>query len=209
MTYVDHRKPPDRARRRPNRSHSAVGAAIVAAAAMVATFAFILTNGTSTPPATDDSVRAGGERDATAPVATPSRNAAPSINASKADRKPPATTASVRPPDTGPESPAFRKGQWIAVLDRYPSDVGMAADQLAKNLAAKLITAGVPAKALLANGQYRGLSNSNLEPIRDTWIVYVGPASSSAAALTICESPKTQKIYSSPACPTFEPATAR
>jgi hypothetical protein len=86
----------------------------------------------------------------------------------------------------------------------------MDAGVLAKNLAAKLIAAGVPAKAMLANGQYPGLANSSLEPIRATWIVYLGPTSSSATAIDVCSSPKTQKAYGSqPVCPTYEPATAR
>jgi hypothetical protein len=177
---------------------------------MVTAFAFILTNGNSTP-TTDDHLRAGAVPLVTTPSATPSADPAPSIDATKADRNPNARKTSAPPaPNTGPESPSFRRGQWIAVLDTYPADVGMAADQLAKNLAAKLIAAGVPAKAMLANGQYPGLANSNLEPIRDTWIVYLGPTTSSATALTLCSSPKTQTAYGSqPVCPTYEPATAR
>lgn len=211
MTHLDHRKPPGRAaRKKPNRSHSAIGAAVVAGAAMVAAFAFILTNGNSTP-TTDDRLRTEPVPPVTTPSVVPSADPAPSIDASKADRNPnaakPATPVT---PNTGPESPTFRRGQWIAVLDTYPADVGMDAGVLAKNLAAKLIAAGVPAKAMLANGQYPGLANSSLEPIRATWIVYLGPTSSSAAAIDVCSSPKTQKAYGSqPVCPTYEPATAR
>jgi hypothetical protein len=63
---------------------------------------------------------------------------------------------------------------------------------------------------MLASGQYPGLANSNLEPIRDTWIVYFGPVSSSATALSVCSSPATRKAYGGqPVCPTYEPATAR
>lgn len=211
MTHVDHRKPSDRAAgNKLNRSHSAVGAAIVASAAMVAVFAFILTNGASSPSETGNGAASGGQRDAATPTVDPTSNAAPSIAASKADRKPPAptTSKSAALPNTGPESPVFRAGQWIAVIDTYPADAGMPADQLAKDLAAKLIAAGVPAKALLANGQYPGLSNGSLEPFRNTWVVYIGPASSTAAALNICQSQKTQKVYSNPACPTYEPAAS-
>jgi hypothetical protein len=209
VTHLDHRKPPGRAaRKKPNRSHSAIGAAIVAAAAMVAAFAFILTNGNSTP-TTDDRLRSEAVPQVTVPSVVPSANPAPSIDASKADRNPSAKS-SPRLPNTGPASPTFRRGQWIAVLDTYPADVGMEADRLAKDLAAKLIAAGVPAKAMLADGQYPGLANSNLEPIRATWIVYLGPMSSSAAAINVCSSAKTQKAYGSqPVCPTYEPATAR
>jgi hypothetical protein len=177
---------------------------------MVTAFAFILTNGNSTP-TTDGPLRGGAVPLITTPSATPSATTAPSIDASKADRNPsPGKTSAPPTPDTGPESPTFRRGQWIAVLDTYPADGGMAADQLAKNLAAKLVAAGVPAKAMLANGQYPGLANSNLEPIRATWIVYFGPTSSSATAIAVCSSPATRKAYGSqPVCPTYEPATVR
>ncbi|HEY0472484.1 MAG TPA: hypothetical protein VGD34_12480 [Kribbella sp.] len=210
MTDLDHRKAPDRAAgKKPNRSHSAIGAAVVAGAAMLTAVAFILSNGNSTP-TTDQPLRGGAVPLITTPSATPSATTAPSIDASKADRNPSPAKATPPPPNTGPESPTFRRGQWIAVLDTYPTDVGMAADQLAKNLAAKLIAAGVPAKAMLASGQYPGLANSNLEPIRDTWIVYFGPVSSSATALAVCSSPATRKAYGGqPVCPTYEPATSR
>jgi hypothetical protein len=234
VTHLDHRKPPARAARRkqsasvpssdgtvrkkPNRSHSAVGAAVVAGAAMVAAFAFILTNGSSNPSTTDDGIRTGSLPQASTPAAQP--NPAPSVTSGKADRKPPSAqtstrtgtgtvTKSVAPPNTGSESPAFRRGQWIAVLETFSTDAGMPADQLAKDMATKMIAAGLPAKALLAAGQYPGLANSNFQPIRDTWIVYLGPFSSAQAANTLCNSPKTQAAYGSlPACPTHEPATA-
>jgi hypothetical protein len=211
VTHLDHRKQPDRGARnhrsprpnRPNRSRSAIGAAVVAGAAMVAAFAFILTNGPPDP-AIDDGLRGG--RDVTTPTAPPSADPAPSVNASKADRKPPATKPSAPAPNTGAESPTFRAGQFIAVLDSYPTDAGMAADQLARNLAAKLITAGVPAKAMLARGQYPGLSTSDHKPITDTWLVYLGPTTSVETALDLCVSPKTQNVHRNVACPTYEPA---
>jgi hypothetical protein len=236
VTHLDHRKPPARAtrkkqsasrpssdgtvRKKPNRSHSAVGAAVVAGAAMVAAFAFILTNGSSNSSTTDDSIRTGSLPQASTPAALPKSDPAPSVSSGKADRKPPSAktstrtgtgtvTKSVAPPNTGPESPTFRRGQWIAVLETYSTDAGMPADQLAKDMAAKMIAAGVPAKALLADGQYPGLANSSFQPIRDTWIVYLGPLSSAQAVSTLCNSPKTQAAYGSlPACPTHEPATA-
>jgi hypothetical protein len=231
VTHLDHRKPPARAARRSaptsrgsgrkkaNRSHSAIGAAVVAGAAMVAAFAFILTNGRSD--STDDSIRTGSLPQASTPAVQPSSNPTPAASG-KADRKPPAgktapgkstastrTTRSATPPDTGSQSPVFRRGQWIAVVDSYPTDAGIPADQLARSLAAKMIAAGVPAKALLANGQYPGLANSNLEPTINTWIVYVGPFPPADAANALCVSTKTQQAYGSlPACPTHEPAKA-
>jgi cell division septation protein DedD len=218
VTHLDHRKPPARAtrtvRRKAKRSHSAVGAAVVAGAAMVAAFAFILTNGNSDS-TTDDSIRTGSLPQASTPAALPKSNPAPSVSSGKADRKPPAgktsarTSKSVAPPNTGADSPTFRRGQWIAIIDSYPSDAGMPAAELAKGMAAKMIAAGVPAKALLANGQYPGLANSNFEPVSDTWFVYLGPVSSADEANTLCTSAKTQRAYGSfLACPTHEPATA-
>jgi hypothetical protein len=233
VTHLDHRKPPARAARRnapsshgsgrkkANRSHSAIGAAVVACAAMVAAFAFILTNGRSDSSTTDDSIRTGSLAQASTPAVQPSSNPTP-VASGKADRKPPVgktapgksttstrTTKSATPPDTGSQSPVFRRGQWIAVVDSYPTDAGIPADQLARSLAAKMIAAGVPAKALLANGQYPGLANSNLEPVINTWIVYIGPFPTADAANALCVSPKTQQAYGSlPACPTHEPAKA-
>ncbi|MGW1344731.1 hypothetical protein ACWCOV_27070 [Kribbella sp. NPDC002412] len=234
---MDHRRPPARAARRqhkspsrqrtdpqqgharkPQRSHSAVGAAIVAAAAMVAVFAFILTRGSSDP-ATDDALRSGAaDGGAGAPAASaPAQTSDPSAagNTAKADRKPPASSApkakAIAPsatPDTGPASPVFRRGQWIAVLEKYGTDGGLDAEPLAKATAIKLINAGVPAKAMLVDGQYQGIANSSMEPVTDTWMVYLGPGKSSAQMLDLCAAPKTQRAYSSPACPTYEPAGA-
>jgi hypothetical protein len=234
VTPVDHRRPPARAARRqqkspsrqshsqhgrarkPQRSHSAVGAAIVAAAAMVAVFAFILTRGSSSPPI-DEGLRtgaaaAGGAGAAGASAPTQSVDPTASVN-TKADRKPPASSAAPKTttsatPNTGPESPAFKRGQWIVVMDRYPTDAGMEADQLAKAAAIRMIEAGVPAKAMLVDGQYPGIANSSLEAVTDTWVVYLGPGTSSAQMLDLCSAPKTQRAFSSTACPTYEPAGA-
>jgi hypothetical protein len=191
----------------------------VASLAVAAVVAFILTRGSSTAPPTDDSLRVGaaanGGAAAAAPsVPTPTTDPAPSGSTSKADRQPPATSASVEkaqtgaPVNTGPESPVFKRGQWIAVLDKYPTDVGMQADQLAKSAAAKLIAAGVPAKAMLVDGQYPGIANSSLEPITGTWVLYLGPGTTSQQMENLCSAPKTQRAYNSPACPTYEPAVA-
>ncbi|ADB31321.1 hypothetical protein Kfla_2245 [Kribbella flavida DSM 17836] len=187
------------------RSSAVIGAAVVASTAILGTFGFILSNGT-TP---DPQAGSGTVRD-TATSAPPSTEPAPALpSTAKADRKPAVTpSASSAPPNTGPESPKFRRGQWIAVLDTYPTDAGMAADQLAKDLAGQLIKAGVPAKALLATGQYPGLTTSDLRPVSDAWIVYIGPATSSEAAINLCVSPKIQRIHANNACPTYEPASA-
>ncbi|GAA1558440.1 hypothetical protein GCM10009804_14060 [Kribbella hippodromi] len=177
-------------------------------------FAFILTRGTSTdPPA--DSLRMGTDSEA---AAAPSTDG----GTTKADRKPPVsapkttvkaqtTTPPTTPPavNTGPVSPKFKRGDWIAVLDKYPTDVGLDAGQAAKDTATKLSRAGVPAKAMLVNGQYPGLTNSSLTPVTATWVVYLGPGTSSEQMLNLCLDPRTQRIYPSPACPTYEPAATR
>jgi hypothetical protein len=203
------------------RSHSAIGAAVVAGAAMVAAFAFILTNGSSST--TGNGIRTGSISQVGTPAAQPKADPAPTAGSGKADRKPPSSktaagrtspgktsvTKPTAPPNTGSQSPSFRPGQWIAVVDSYPTDAGMPADQLARSMAAKMIAGGVPARALLASGQYPGLANSNFEPISNTWFVYVGPFSSADAASALCVSSKAQKAYGSLlACPTYEPATA-
>lgn len=197
---------------RPKRSHAAIGAAVVAGTAMVGTFAFILSNGNSPDPQAGGSADTGRDSAVTAPP-PPKASAPAAPSTAKADRKPavpnPAsaqTSTVTKTPNTGAESPKFRSGQWIAVLDTYPTDAGMAADQLAKELAGKLINAGVPARAMLANGQYPGIVDGG-EPTTNTWIVYVGPATSSLNAMNACISPKVQKVYQNNACPTYEPAS--
>jgi hypothetical protein len=193
---------------RPKRSHAAVGAAVVAVTAVIGTLAFVLTNGSPSPEAGSGTDTG---RDTVVPSAAPSNDPTPPSTA-KNGRKPavPSSEASKTTtsttPNTGPESPTFRAGQWIVVLDTYPTDAGMAADQLAKSLAGKLINSGVPARALLANGQYPGLAGADGDPMTDTWIVYLGPATSSAAAVNVCSSAKVQKEHPNNACPTYEPA---
>ena len=210
--------PPPR-QRRAQRSHSAVGAAIVAAAALVAVFAFILTKGSSTPDESGDGLRLGVVPDGGAAGAPAAPVATADGNTTKADRNPapantapktaPKTQTSTPPPvNTGATSPVFKRGQWIAILDKYPTDVGMDADQTAKKAAAKLIKAGVPAKAMLVEGQYPGLADSSMEPITDTWVLYLGPGKSSEQMLDLCLDPKTQRAYPNSACPTYEPADA-
>ncbi|MDX6283143.1 MAG: hypothetical protein QOH03_4214, partial [Kribbellaceae bacterium] len=206
-------------RKKSKRSTAAVGAAIIAGAAVVATSAFILTNGGSSP-------QSGGNPpvpapQTTAPPKTKGAAAAPAaVNTAKADRKPPAakptspkptvatttTTRTSATPNTGPATPVFRRGQWIAVLDKYPTDAGMDAEQLAKELAAKLITAGVPGRAMFLNGQYPGIANSSLEPETGEWVVYLSALPSAEAALNLCQGSKTQAVHSNIACPTYEPA---
>ncbi|MEV6287441.1 hypothetical protein [Kribbella sp. NPDC051770] len=197
---------------RPRRSRAAIGAAVVAGTAMAGTFAFILTNGSSPDPQAGGSADTG--RDSVVTSAAPSNPPVPAApSTAKADRKPaapkPSTqkTTVTKTPNTGPASPKFRSGQWIAVIDTYPTDAGMAADQLAKELAGKLINAGVPARAMLADGQYPGIVDGG-EPTTATWIVFVGPATSSQNAMNACISPKVQKIHENNACPTYEPATS-
>jgi hypothetical protein len=193
---------------RPKRSHAAIGAAVVAMTAVAGTLAFILTNGSPPPeagtaPGRDTVVTSAAPGNDPAPVApsTAKNDRKPAVPSSEASKTTTSTT-----PNTGPESPTFRAGQWIVVLDTYPTDAGMAADQLAKSLAAKLINSGVPARALLASGQYPGLAGGDGDPMTDTWIVYLGPATSSAAAVNACSSPKVQKVHPNNACPSYEPA---
>ncbi|MEU4392888.1 hypothetical protein [Kribbella sp. NPDC023855] len=200
-------------RKKSKGSRTAAGAAIVAGAAVVATVAFVLTNGNSSPPQTAGDPPPVVAPQSSAPTTSKSSEGNPAPAAAKtakADRKPPpptqTTAATSATPNTGLASPVFKRGQWIAVIDKYPTDAGMEADQLAKQLAGKLIAAGVPAKAMLLQGQYPGVADSSLQPESDAWVVYLGPVATSAAALDVCQAPKTQAVYPSLACPTYEPA---
>jgi len=87
------------------------------------------------------------------------------------------------------------------MLDKYPADAG----ETAKETAAKITRAGIPAKAMLVDGQYPGLTTSSLTPVTGTWMVYLGPGTSSEQMLNLCLDPRTQAAYQSP-CPTYEPA---
>jgi hypothetical protein len=110
------------------------------------------------------------------------------------------------PANPAADSPRFRPNQWIALVDTYPTDGALPAEQTAKDLATQLRGAGIAARAILAKGQYPGLAKGDGTPLRDAWIVYIGPSGSPGAARNLCAAPKTQQIYSSPVCPTFEPA---
>ena len=205
MTRADHRK------RKKQRSRSAVSAGIVAGLALAAVFGYILTRGSAEGPAADG-LRMGSGTDTGA--AAPAQSA--TGTATKGDRKPPvaattkptvtepstkAQTVTPPPVDTGPTSPKFKHGQWIAVLDKYPAD----AEQSPRDTATRITRAGIPAKAMLVNGQYPGLTDSSLTPVTGTWVVYLGPGASSAQMLNLCQDPRTQAAYPS-ACPTYEPA---
>ena len=207
-------------RKKSKRSTAAVGAAIIAGAAVVATFVFVQTNGGSPSPQSGSKPPIAAPQ-TSAPPKTKSAAAAPAaVNTAKADRKPAVTkptapkpsvakttpTRTSATPNTGPATPVFRRGQWIAVLDQYPTDAGMDAEQLAKGLAAKLIAAGVPGRAMFLNGQYPGIANSNLEPETNMWVVYLSALPSAEAALNLCQGSKTQAVHSNIACPTYEPA---
>jgi hypothetical protein len=181
---------------------------------VVAVVAFILTRGSSDPAA--DGLRMGSGTDvgAAAPATPSTGSTAP---ATKADRKPPASAKSTpktsrtqvsSPPsvNTGPEAPKFKRGQWIVVLEKYTTDVGMDAEQSAKDTATKLSEAGIPAKAMLVDGQYPGVVNSSWEPVTNSWFVYLGPGTSSEQMLNLCLDPRTQRIHGNPSCPTYEPA---
>lgn len=180
----------------------------MASLAMVAVFAFILTRGTASDSPADGLRMGSGTDNGAAAPAEPTASA--SGGATKADRKPPVSAAkptakaqTTTPPavNTGPTSPKFKQGQWIAMLDKYPAEAG----QMAKDTATKITRAGIPAKAMLVDGQYPGITNSSLAPVTGTWVVYLGPGTSSEQILNLCIDPRTQAAYQS-ACATYEPA---
>ncbi|TCM43716.1 hypothetical protein [Kribbella sp. VKM Ac-2568] len=110
-------------------------------------------------------------------------------------------------PTTGPDSPAFAAGQWIALVDSYPAGSGVA-EQTARDLAAQLKAGGVAAQVLNAAGQYPGLTNAARQPLRDAWVVYVGPVGAADQAATLCRSEAVRKVRSGAACIAFQPAEA-
>lgn len=203
-----------RSAKKPSRSRAAIGAVLVAGVAIAAAVAYILTNGggSSAPQAGSNPPLVLAPQTSAPPKTVAGSNPAPAVaKTAKADRKPPVApkttaTRTSETPNTGPDSPVFKRGQWISVIDTYTTDAGMNADELAKGLAGKLIAAGVPARAMLLEGQYPGIANSNLEPETDAWVVYLAPLGSSEAALKLCQSPQTQAAHSNLACPTYEPA---
>ena len=182
----------------------------MASLAMVAVFAFILTRGTDSDSPADGLRMGSGTDNGAAAPAEPTTSATGSVT--KADRKPPVSAAAPNPTaqaktttppavNTGPTSPKFKQNQWIAMLDKYPADAG----QMAKDTATKITRAGIPAKAMLVDGQYPGITNSSLAPVTGTWVVYLGPGTSSEQILNLCLDRRTQAAYQS-ACPTYEPA---
>ncbi|MDX6236438.1 MAG: hypothetical protein QOG10_1253 [Kribbellaceae bacterium] len=117
----------------------------------------------------------------------------------------PSGPASV-PPGGGPDSPLFQPGEWVALVNSYPVGSGVA-EQTARDLAKQLNTAGVGARVLNATGQYVGLVNVGRQPLRDAWVVYVGPAASGSEAEAICKS-QARKTFSQAVCLTYQPAEA-
>lgn len=175
---------------------------LLVCAALVGALVFTLFRG-------DDTASSAGDGTAAAPAPPPVSPGTPAMRSSRpmaSPTRPVTTTRRSVPADPAAGSPKFRAGQWIALIDTYPTDGGLPAEQTAKELAGQLAAAGVGAKALLADGQYPGLAKGDGTRLRDAWIVYVGPSRTSAAARNICAASKTQQVYSSPACPTFEPA---
>ena len=110
-------------------------------------------------------------------------------------------------PTTGPNSPPFTPGQWISLVEAYPVGSGVA-EPTARDLAARLNSGGVAAQVLNAAGQYPGLTNASRQPLRDAWVVYVGPAGAAGQAEAICKSEAVQKVHST-GCLTYEPAKAQ
>ena len=43
---------------------------------------------------------------------------------------------------------------------------------------------------MLVDGQYPGITNSSLAPVTGTWVVYLGPGTSSEQILNLCLDPK-------------------
>ena len=117
----------------------------------------------------------------------------------------PSQTASI-PVSPGADSPAFAAGQWVAVVELYPTDDGVTAENAARDLARRLATAGVPSGVLLARGQYPGITDPNNLPLKNAWAVYIGPGTSPDQVQGLCLD-KAKKIDSLALCAPRQPAT--
>lgn len=113
-------------------------------------------------------------------------------------------TGSVSVP--GADSPVFVAGQWVAVVELFPTDAGISAENAARDLARRLATAGLPSGVILARGQYPGLIDTNHAPLNNVWVVYVGPRGSPDQVQGPC-SDTAKKIDPSALCAPRQPAT--
>lgn len=107
----------------------------------------------------------------------------------------------------GPDSPVFTPDQWIAVVEQYPADAGVTAENSARDLARRLAAAGVSSGVLFARGQYPGLTNASGRPLTDSWVVYAGPATSSQQVESTCTG-KARQVYNLAQCTVRQPARA-
>jgi hypothetical protein len=106
----------------------------------------------------------------------------------------------------GPDSPVFAPGQWVAVVELYPTDAGISAETHARDLARQLASAGVPSGVLRARGQYPGLTNQAGQPLNNAWVVYVGPGPNPDQVQGPCTD-KAPKIDPTALCAPRQPAT--
>jgi hypothetical protein len=107
----------------------------------------------------------------------------------------------------GPGGVQFRPGEWIAVVTFQPAGSG-AAEQVARDLAARLSSGGVEAKVLHATGNYPGLVKIDRKtPLADDWVVYLGPKSTSGEVVTSCRSEAVQKVHKGD-CIAYQPGQA-
>jgi hypothetical protein len=134
----------------------------------------------------------------------PGQTGQPSQPATPTDGGPSQTpSVSVTP---GADSPLFVAGQWVAVVELFPTDAGISAETAARDLAQQLAAAGLPSGVLRANGQYAGLIDTNHVRLNNVWVVYVGPGSSPDQVQGAC-SDKAKKIDPRALCAPRQPAT--
>lgn len=114
-------------------------------------------------------------------------------------------TGSVSVP--GADSPVFAAGQWVAVVELYPTDNGVTSEDAARDLAGRLATAGMPSGVLLARGQYPGIIDPNGVPLRNAWVVYIGPGTSADQVQRLCIDKAKKTIDPLAFCVPRQPAT--
>jgi hypothetical protein len=128
----------------------------------------------------------------------------PSQPATPTDGGPSQTPSIPVPP--GADSPVFAPGDWVAVVELFPTDAGVTSEDTARDLARRLAAAGLQSGVLRARGQYPGVVGTNNLPLNNAWVVYIGPGDSPDQLQGDC-SDKAKQIDPNAICAPRQPAT--
>jgi hypothetical protein len=163
----------------------------------------------TTPKAPPSSPTPSGNPTTAGPITSAVPSDSPGASPTTPGQTQPTSGGPTSPPVIGPDAPDFGENEWISLVNAWPAGSSANVEQQAKDLAKRLTDAGVKAGALHATGQYAGLINlSTREPLRDDWVVYVGPAPTSGAAQAGCDSNTVKQIEPLAPCSTIQPDKA-